>query len=89
MRLEDIKEEREARYDVVVSSNIGRYADIKNKPYDEAKQGLNRLVGQYQSDIFPEDPLATIEWKNEGNAAVIEQHTGNKIFFYIMRNEKI
>lgn len=89
MRLEAIREERESKFDVVVSSKLGRYADIKQVAYDEAKQNLNRMVGDMQSDIFPEDPLATIEWKNEGNAAVITQHTGNKIFFYIMRNDKI
>ena len=85
MRLASIKEKQEDLFDVVVSSKIGRYADFKNLPYREAKPALTELVGQYQSDIFPEDPLASMEWKNNGNAAVIELYNGDKIFFYLMR----
>lgn len=78
-----------ARYDVVVGSKIGRYADYKNLAYYDAKQQLNRLVGDYQSDIFKHDSQATVEWKNEGNAAVITQTTGNRLFFYLMKVDKV
>lgn len=85
MKLEYIKEKIEDLYDVVIASKIGRFADIKGVPYDEAKQQLNRMVGDYQSDIFPEDPLATMEWKNKGHGAIITTHTGHKIFFYMVK----
>jgi len=94
MKFEEVKAEllaglREsqpnARYNVVVGSRLGRYADYKNLAYKDAKRQLNNLVGDYQSDIFRGDSQATVEWKNEGNAAVITQSTGNRIFFYLMK----
>lgn len=89
MKLGEIKEAQEDVYDVVIASKLGRHADYKDLPYNDAKQKLNRVVGDYQSDIFPEDPLATIEWKNGGTGAIITQHTGNKIFFYLMRSDRL
>ena len=89
MKLGEIKEAQEDLYDVIVASKLGRHPDKRELPYKEAKQELNNVVGDYQSDIFPEDPLATIEWKNGGNAAVIKQHTGNQIFFYLMRSDRL
>ena len=88
MKLMDIKEPQAENYDIVVASKLGRFVDHKNLTSSEAKRILNDTVGDYQSDIFPEDPLATVEWKTGGTSAVITQHTGNKIFFYIVRSNR-
>jgi len=81
MRLDEITNEL---YDVIVASKLGRFADYKNLPYDEAKQALNRVVGDYQSDMFKANPRATAQWNEDGKSAkIVDSERDVEIFFYL------
>lgn len=82
------------RYNVFVISRLGKSYEAKGLPYKEAKYVLNDLVGQYQSDVFPNDPYASLKWDKDGEGAmmIIPSHSDkepdNKIGFYMEKDNR-
>ena len=59
------------QYRVYVLSKLGKYYEGEGLSYDEAKYLLNDLVGEAQSDVFPQDPGADMRWAKDGESAVL------------------
>ena len=59
------------QYRVYVMSPLGKHYEGKGLSYKDAKYLLNDIVGQYQSDVFPEDPYADLKWHSDGEVAVM------------------
>ncbi len=87
MRLDQIKEQK---YNVAVISKLGKHYPGKGLSYDEAKQLLNSTVGEYQSDIFPNDPDANVHWHTDGEAARMNiPSTDTKIEFWMEKDMRM
>ena len=97
MRFSEIEKDRFKKglrqgklYDVVVASKLGRYKEASDLSLEDAKYKLNDLVGEFQSDVFPDDSRAYVEWQKDGMGAksVIpayrEGDPDNEIFYYIV-----
>ena len=86
MKLDEI---RQSKYRVYVLSRIGKHYEGENLDYNEAKQSLNKLVSDYQADVFGEDPSASVEWHSDGEIATITiPSTGTKIEFAMERDKR-
>lgn len=59
------------RYRVYVMSPLGKHYEGEKLSYEKAKYLLNDIVGQYQSDVFPEEPAADVRWSSDGEVAVM------------------
>lgn len=83
------------RYSVYVLSRLGKHYEGRGMSYDEAKRLLNNTAGQYQSDVFPNDPLADIRWHSDGEVAVMtipkhsERESDIKIEFAMERDRRV
>jgi len=94
MRLNEFEDahgwdKKEGVYNVAIISKLGKSYEGKGLSYKEAKLLLNRTVGGYQTDVFPDDVDATVRWHTSGEAAIMTiPSTHAEIEFWMEKDKR-
>ena len=80
----------EGKYSVAILSKLGKSYELRGATYKDAKETLNRVVGDYQSDVFPSDGSANVRWHTDGEIAKMTiPSTGAELEFYMEKDGRV